>query len=155
MCCQRDFHAFATSGGWPTGGEPIRFSSVALCSLSSLRLSLATQRLTAQFLRNGTVPIALDHGAKKSGSLMRRSCSKGWWRYLTVPNSHSVRLHALLPSVCRVNLRPGSLFLPSTPSQNVILRIGSDPFPPSRRQYRPSHCGCTPLLQAPSAIQNP
>jgi hypothetical protein len=155
MCCQKAFHAFVTSGGWPTGGEPSRFSSAALCSLSSLHLSPLTQRLTVQLLRNGTAPIALDPGARKSGSHMRRSCSKGRWRYLTVPNSHSVRLHALLVLVCRVDLRSISLNLLSAPSLNLILRTGSDPFQPSYRRCRPFHCGRLPLPQALFAIQNP
>jgi hypothetical protein len=38
----------------------------------------AEPRLRAQFPRNGTAPIALDPGAKQSGSRKHRSYMKGW-----------------------------------------------------------------------------
>lgn len=155
MCCQKAFHAYVTSGGWPTGGEAIRSSSAALCSLSSLRLSPATQRLMVQFLRNGTAPIALDPGAKRSGSLKRRSCSKGRWRYLTVLNSHSVRFYALLRPVCRVDLRSNPLILPSASSAAIIFGIHPRPFRSSARPNRPTHLPGLSLSRAVSPIQNP
>jgi hypothetical protein len=155
MCCQKAFPASVTSGGWPTGGEALRFSSAALCSLNNLHLRPLPQPLTEQFLRNGNALIALDRGAKPSGSLTRKSCSKGRWRYLTVPNSHSVRLYALLVPVCRVDLRSGSFILFLPPSPNVILPTGSDPFRPAGPQRRPFYCGHLPLPQAIFAIENP
>ena len=155
MCCQKAFHAFVTSGGWPTGGEPIRFSSAALCSLSSLHLSPLTHRLTVQLLRNGTAPIVSARATKQSGSLKRRSYSKGWWRYLTVPNLHSVQLHALLPSVCRVELRPNSLNLPSGSFAAITFAIHPCPLRSPARPNRATHHPPLSLSRAVSPFQNP
>ena len=155
MCCQKAFHAFVTSGGWPTDGEPIRFSSAALCSRSSLHLRLSTQRLTTQLPRNGNAPIVPGPATKQGGSLKHRSYSKGWWRYLTLPDPNSVRLHALLVAVCRVDLRPGSLFLPS--GSPAVIELGIHPCL-LRSLTQANHAMHRPelsLLRAELAIQNP
>ena len=155
MCCQKAFHAFVTSGGWPTDGEPIRFSSAALCSRSSLHLRLSTQRLTTQLPRNGNAPIVPGPATKQGGSLKHRSYSKGWWRYLTLPDPNSVRLHALLVPVCRVELRPGPLFLPSASSAAIIFGIHPCPFPCLARPNRATHRPGLSLSRAVFPIQNP
>ena len=141
--------------GWPTGEEPVRFSSAALCSLSSLHLRLLTQRLTTQLPRNGNAPIVSGSATKQSGSLRRRFGSKGRWRYLTLPDSNSVRLHALLVPVCRVDLRPGSPFLPS--GSSAVIELGTLPCP-SRSLTQANHATHRPelsLSRAELAIQNP
>jgi hypothetical protein len=74
---------------------------------------------------------------------------------MTVPNSHSVRLHALLRPVCLVDLRPGSLFLPSGSSAANILETHSGPFLPSARLHRPFHHRGLLLSQAVFSIENP
>jgi hypothetical protein len=155
MCCQKAFHAFVTLGGWPTAGEAIRFSSAVLCSLNSLRLSPARRRLAVQLLRNGAAPIALDPGSKQSGSLKRRSCSKGRCRYLTVPNSRSTRLYALLRPVCQVVLRPNPSILPSGSFAAIIFRIHPCPLRSPDRANRTTHRPGPSFPRAVAPIQNP
>jgi hypothetical protein len=97
----------------------------------------------------------LDPGAKQSGSRKHRSYTKGWWRYLTVPDSHSVRLCALLVPVCPVDLRPNSSNMPSGSFAAIILETHSGPFLPSTRLHRPSHHRGPLFTQAAFSIENP